>query len=84
MSEMIPAVLYRHDAFCHLCKMVVMRDEDDGGSLLIECSQLAHNLRPEAESRLPVGSSAMMIGGFAATARDRNTLLLSAGHLTGR
>ena len=62
--------------------MVVMRDEDDGGSLLIECSQLAHNIqtggRIQIAGRL-VRHDDRRFGCYRT--RDRNTLLLTAGHL---
>ena len=66
-------VLNGDDALGHFGEVVVvvMRMMDVPARLSADsCSMIS---RPEAESKLPVGSSAMMIGGLAATARAMAT-----------
>ena len=64
----------------------IVRDDDESGAA-VPCSDSTASVMislPTLESRLPVGSSAMMMAGLLTMARgDRDALLLPAGELHG-
>ena len=78
------AVLYGDDSFGHLCQLVVVGDENYGGSLVVELYQLAHDVG----ARLGVQITRRLVGHYYGWlcgdgSRYGDALLLAARKFAG-
>jgi hypothetical protein len=68
--ERLPGLYSNHAAAKKVGDLAVVRGHHDGRSTRVDAQEQLHDLPAVAGSRLPVGSSAMIIRGACTSARD--------------